>query len=59
MSDQPVAILSINLRYPVFADLIVTKLLRHDNGNTVLYIIVSMQLTSKRACLNRPFAALD
>ena len=59
MSDQSVAILFIDLSYSVFANLIVTKLLGHDNGNTVLYIIVSMQLTSKRTCLNKSSAALD
>ena len=42
MSDQSVAILFIDLSHPVFANLIVTKLLGHDNGNTILYIIVSM-----------------
>ena len=59
MSGQSVAILFIDLSHPVFANLIVSKLLGHDNGNTVFYVIPSMQLTSKRTCLNKSFAVLD
>jgi len=40
-------------------DLVVAELLGHDDRNAVLYIIASMQLTSKGTGLNESRTALD
>ena len=57
--DQSVAILFSDAGDVTRSDLVVAELLRHDDWNTVLYIVAGVQLTSKGAGLDESRAALD